>query len=157
MSDANKALTRRFIDEVFSKGNLAAVDELVADDFVDHSPPPDVPPDKVGMKQIVEMFRSAFPDLTVTVEDMVAEGDKVAVRVVTHGTHQGELMGIAATGRTVAGRYLSRQTDARRVQRSRLAKKGHKCGAVSEKCPESGGSSRFHVERGFSWERNNVR
>ena len=56
-----------------------------------------------------------------------------------------------------SGRYLSRQTDARRVQRSRLAKKGHKCGAVSEKCPESGGSSRFHVERGFSWERNNVR
>ena len=102
MSDANKALTRRFIDEVFSKGNLAAVDELVADDFVDHSPPPDVPPDKAGMKQIVEMFRSAFPDLIVTVEDMVAEGDKVAVRVVTHGTHQGELMGIAATGRTVA-------------------------------------------------------
>ena len=66
MSDANKALTRRFIDEVFSKGNLAAVDELVADDFVDHSPPPDVPPDKAGMKQIVQMFRSAFPDLIVT-------------------------------------------------------------------------------------------
>ena len=47
------------------------------------------------------MFRSAFPDLTVTVQDIVAEGDKVAVRVVTRGTHQGELMGVAATSRTV--------------------------------------------------------
>ena len=102
MSDANKALTHRFIDEVFSKGNLTAVDDLVADDYVDHNPPPDLPADKAGLKQIVEMFRSAFPDLAVTVEDTVAEGDKVAVRVVTRGTHKGELMGIAATGRTVA-------------------------------------------------------
>ena len=102
MSDANKAATRRFVDEAFSKGNLAAVDELVADDYIDHSPPPNVPADKAGLKQLVEMFRSAFPDLTVTVEDMVAEGDKVAIRVVTRGTHQGELMGIAPTGRVVA-------------------------------------------------------
>ena len=101
MSDENKALTRRFIDEAFSNGNLAAVDELVTDDYVDHSPAPDIPADKAGLKQLIEMFRSAFPDLTVTVEDMVAEGDKVAVRVVTRGTHQGELIGLAATGRTV--------------------------------------------------------
>ncbi len=101
MSDVNKAATRRFIDEAFGKGNLAVVDELVADDYVDHNPPPNLPADKAGLKQVVTMFRSAFPDLTVTVQDIVAEGDKVAVRVVTRGTHQGELMGVAATSRTV--------------------------------------------------------
>ena len=77
------------------------MDELVADDFVDHSPPPDVSADKAGMKQIVQMFRTAFPDLKLTVEDTIAEGDKVAVRVVTSGTHKGELMGIPPTGQTV--------------------------------------------------------
>ena len=101
MSDANKATLRRFLNEAFGKGNLAAVDELIADNFVDHSPPPDVSTDKAGMKQIVKMFRSAFPDLSLTVEDMIAEGDKVAVRIASRGTHKGELMGIAATGRTV--------------------------------------------------------
>lgn len=101
MSDVNKAATRRFIDEAFGKGNLAVVDELVADDYGDHNPPPNLPADKAGLKQVVTMFRSAFPDLTVTVQDIVAEGDKVAVRVVTRGTHQGELMGVAATSRTV--------------------------------------------------------
>ena len=101
MSDANKATLRRFLDEAFGKGNLAAVDELIADIFVDHSPPPDISGDKAGMNQIVKLFRSAFPDLRVTVEDMIAEGDKVAVRVVTRGTHKGELMGIAPTGRSV--------------------------------------------------------
>ena len=85
MSDVNKAATRRFIDEAFGKGNLAVVDELVADDYVDHNPPPNLPADKAGLKQVVTMFRSAFPDLTVTVQDIVAEGDKVAVRVVTRG------------------------------------------------------------------------
>lgn len=101
MSDANKATLRRFLDEAFGKGNLAAVDELIADVFVDHSPPPDISGDKAGMKQTVKLFRSAFPDLRLTIEDMIAEGDKVAVRVVTRGTHKGELMGIAPTGRSV--------------------------------------------------------
>ena len=101
MSDANKAVLRRFFDEAFGKGNLAAVDELVADNFVDHSPPPNGSPDKAGVKQIVKMFRSAFPDLRLTVEGIIAEGDIVAVRVVSHGTHKGELMGIAPTGRTI--------------------------------------------------------
>ena len=101
MSDANKATLRRFLDEAFGKGNLTAVDELIADTFVDHSPPPNIAGNKAGTKQIVKLFRSAFPDLRLTVEDMIAEGDKVAVRIVTRGTHEGELMGIAPTGRTV--------------------------------------------------------
>ena len=101
MLDANKATLRRFLDEGFGQGNLATVDELVADTFVDHSPPPQISGDKAGMRQIVKLFRSAFPDLRLTVEDMIAEGDKVVVRMVTHGTHKGELMGIPPTGRSV--------------------------------------------------------
>ena len=101
MSDANKATLRRFLDEAFGKGNLVAVDELIADTFVDHSPPPHISGDKAGTKQIVKLFRSAFPNLRLTVEDMIAEGDKISVRVVTRGTHKGELMGIAPTGRSV--------------------------------------------------------
>ena len=101
MSDANKAVLRRFLDEGFGKGNPAVVDELIADNFVDHSPAPNGSPDKAGVKQTIKMFRSAFPDLRVTVEGIMAEGDVVAVRVVSHGTHKGDLMGIAPTGRAV--------------------------------------------------------
>jgi steroid delta-isomerase-like uncharacterized protein len=102
MSETNKAALRRLLDEAFTNGNVAVLDELLADNFVDHSPPPNVSPDKAGVKEIVKMFRSGLPDLKVTVEDMVAEGDKVAVRITSRGTHKGELMGIPATGRTVA-------------------------------------------------------
>jgi steroid delta-isomerase-like uncharacterized protein len=101
MSDANKAVLRRLIEEAFGKGNLAAVDQLVADTFVEHAPPPGIPANKAGVKQTVEMFRSAFPDMTIAIEDVIAEGDKVAVRLVSRGTHKGPLMGIAPTGRTV--------------------------------------------------------
>ena len=101
MSDANKAALRRFLDEGFNKGNQGAIDEMIADSFVDHSPPPGVPGNKAGVKQIVQMFRAAFPDLRVTVEDVIADGDKVAVRMVTRGTHKGDLMGVAPTGKTV--------------------------------------------------------
>lgn len=101
MSDANKATLRRFLDETFGKGNLAALDELIADNFVDHSPPPNISPDKAGVRETVKMFRSAFPDLRMTIEDIIAEGDKVAIRTVSHGTHKGDLMGIAPTGRAV--------------------------------------------------------
>jgi steroid delta-isomerase-like uncharacterized protein len=101
-ADTNKSAVRRFLGEAFDKGNLAAVDELIAEDFVDHNPPPKVRADKTGLKQTVTLFRSAFPDLRLTVEDMIAEGDKVAVRIVSRGTHKGELMGIAPTGRSIA-------------------------------------------------------
>ncbi len=102
MSDANKAVMKRFVDELFVKGNVAIVDELVADDYVDHAPPPGLPPGKAGLKQLGTMFRGAFPDLAIRDEDVIAEGDKVVMRQVTSGTHQGEFMGIAATGRTIS-------------------------------------------------------
>ena len=102
MPEPHKAVVRRFLSEAFEKGNLGAVDELVADNYVDHTPPPKIPDNKAGLKQTVKMFRSAFPDLRMSVEDIVEEGNKVAFRTVTHGTHRGELMGIAPTGRSVS-------------------------------------------------------
>jgi steroid delta-isomerase-like uncharacterized protein len=101
MPDAHKAILRRFLTEAFEKGNLKAVDELIDDNFVDHTPPPNIPSNKAGLRQTVTMFRSAFPDLRMTIEDIIEEGPKVAVRLVTHGTHKGAIMGVAPTGRTV--------------------------------------------------------
>ena len=101
MSDANKAVVKRFVDELFIKGNLDIADELIADDYVDHTPPPDLPPGRAGLKQLATMFRNGFPDLAVSEEDVIAEGDKVVIRQVTTGTHQGDFMGIAATGKKV--------------------------------------------------------
>lgn len=102
MPEANKAIVRRFLLEAFNKGNLKAVDDLIADDFIDHTAAPNMPRDKAGLKRTVSMARSAFPDLHLTIEDMLAEGNKVAVRVVCHGTQEGELMGIQPTGRSVS-------------------------------------------------------
>ncbi len=97
----NKALVRRFVDEVQSGGNIDAIDELCSPEFVNHSAPPGVPSNTEGVKQVTAMFRQAFPDSYFTVEDMIAEGDKVATRKTFHGTHQGEFMGIPPTGKQV--------------------------------------------------------
>ncbi len=102
MSEENKALVRRFVDEVQSRGNIDAIDELCSSEFVNHSAPPRVPSNCEGVKQVTTMFRQAFPDSYFTVEDMVAEGDKVATRKTFHGTHQGEFMGIPPTGQQVS-------------------------------------------------------
>ena len=101
MSEENKALFRRATEEVFNKGNLDAIDEFMAPDMVDHSLVPGQDPGPEGFKKLVTMFRAAFPDLHSTVEDLIAEGDKVVGRMTTRGTHQGEFMGIAATGKQI--------------------------------------------------------
>jgi len=101
VSAENKTIARRFYEEVWSKGNLAVLDELVASNFVDHNPLPGLAPDLEGFKQVFTMFRTAFPDLHMTVEDMIAEGDMVVSRVKVRGTHKGDLMGIAPTGKQV--------------------------------------------------------
>ena len=102
MSEANEAMMRRFYDEVVNKGNLAEIDERIAQDLIEHNPPPGVPSGPEGMKQSVAMFRAAFPDIHVTIHDVLAEGDKVVVRATASGTHRGELMGIPATERRIA-------------------------------------------------------
>ena len=98
----NKALVRRFVDEVQSGGNIDLIDEICSPEFVNHSPPPGIPADCEGIKILTAMFRGAFPDSYFTVEDMVAEGDKVATRKTFHGTHEGEFMGMPPSGRAVS-------------------------------------------------------
>ena len=78
------------------------MDELLAPDYVFHDAPPGTPAGPEAIRQVVTMFRTAFPDLHIDIEAMVAEGDTVVVRATTRGTHQGPLLGVAPTGRRVA-------------------------------------------------------
>ncbi len=101
-AEDNKALYRRFMEEVFGKKNPGAIDQFIAPNCVDHAAPPGFPKGLEGAKQMLGMYLGAFPDVAVTIEDMVAEGDKVVARFAIRGTHQGSFMGIAATGKRVA-------------------------------------------------------
>lgn len=96
-------LIRRFYDDVLGKGELNLVDELATDDLVDHEEGiPGQPSGKEGIKFFVNAMREAFPDLsTKTVEPALADGDLEAARVVVTGTHKGEFLGVAATGKAV--------------------------------------------------------
>jgi steroid delta-isomerase-like uncharacterized protein len=100
-SDGNKELLKRFFDEVINGRNLDLIDELLSDDFVEHEEFPGIPPTREGVKQTFTMFYTAFPDIHFRVDDMLAEGDLVAARVTITGTHEGEFMGVPATGRSV--------------------------------------------------------
>ena len=96
----NKASATRFLDEVINKGNVAVVDELSGANFVDHQAPPGVPPTVEGIKGYITMFRAAFPDLHYTLEDSIAEGDRVVQRATAHGTMKGDFMGMPASGKS---------------------------------------------------------
>jgi predicted ester cyclase len=98
MSEANKAVIRRIVEEVWHQGNLSVIDELYAPNYVGQSPPEMMHGPK-GYKECVIKYRSASPDIRFTIEDMVAEGDKVAARWTIRGTHTGEGLGMAPTGR----------------------------------------------------------
>jgi len=100
-AEDNKALVRRFVNEVQSGGNTDLIDEICSAEFVNHSASPGLPADREGIKILTTMFKGAFPDSYFTVEDMIAEGDKVVTRKTFHGTHEGEFMGIPPSGRTV--------------------------------------------------------
>jgi predicted ester cyclase len=102
MSEENKAIVRRQEEELHTQGNLDVADEIFAPNYVGHDP--SNPQDIRGLeaaKQAAAGYREAFPDLQVIIEDLLAEGDRVAARVRFRGTHQGELEGIAPTGRRV--------------------------------------------------------
>ena len=106
-ADENKSIVRRFWG-VWEEGNIDLIDELLAPDYVNHTPAtPDQPAGPEGVKGVVEMFRSAIPDLRVVVEDMIAEGEKVAVRYTLEGTHEGELFGVAPTGQRLSIKSIS--------------------------------------------------
>ena len=108
-AEENKALVRRCWEESFNKGNLAVVDELVAPTFSWHGPGQDVS-GREGIKQLISLYRAAFPDIHMTFEDQIAQGDKVASRWTMRGTHTGDLLGIAPTGKqgTMTGMIISR-------------------------------------------------
>ena len=96
--EENKALYRRWFEEVVTRGNLGLANELVGPDYVLHFPGVEAPVDLEGHKQLVSMFRAAFPHWEESVEDVIGDGDRVVIRVVGRGTHQGEFQGIAPTG-----------------------------------------------------------
>ncbi len=103
----NKALLRRFFTEVVGEGNLDLIDELVADDFVEHEEFPGLPTTgPAAPKAVLGMFLSAFSGLEMTADDMIAEGDKVVARGTMTGTHTGEFMGIPPTNKSFEVQFI---------------------------------------------------
>lgn len=101
LAEENKAIVRRCIEEAFNKGNTNAMDKFFAPNVVPHPLPSGVPHDRQGLKRFFTTLLAAFPDYCLTIEDMVAEGDKVVIRSTISGTHKGEFMGITSTGKQV--------------------------------------------------------
>ena len=99
-----------FIEEVLNQGRLERADELVLDGFVELDPLPGQTPGREGLKEVIRQMRISFPDMQWTVEEMIAEGEKVSTRFVWTGTQQGAFLGIPATGRhiTVKGVVIDR-------------------------------------------------
>jgi len=104
MSDANKQVLQRVYDEVFSQGKLEVVDEVVALDCVEHTPPPgfDTSDVRKALKQFAQALRAGIPDVRFTVGQMMADGDLVAAYYTIEGTHHGDLFGAPATGKRVS-------------------------------------------------------
>jgi steroid delta-isomerase-like uncharacterized protein len=120
MSEQNKTLARRALEEVWNQGKLSTIDELTASNATYHDA--NVPGGKFtgpeGVKQFVQIYRTAFPDVHITVNDQFAEGDKVATRWTATGTHKGQLMGIAPTNKhaTVSGISIDRYQNGKVVE-----------------------------------------
>ena len=101
--EQNKAVFRQIVEEIFNQGNISLFDELVAPDFIEHEElPPGIPVGRDGAKVLFTQLRSAFPDFNAEIEDLIAEGDRVVVRMKWTGTHEGEFMGIPPTGRSIS-------------------------------------------------------
>lgn len=114
MSEENKALARRWFEELFNAQNLDIADEITAQDSVNHDPLlADLPSGPEGAKYVVNLYHGAFPDAQITVEDEIAEGDKVVTRWTGRGTHQGEFMGVSPSGNRVevAGITINRVSE----------------------------------------------
>lgn len=124
MSEANKELVRRHFEEIFNRGDLAAADELMSEDYVEHAVAPfaQAAPGRVNgpaaMRETAEWLLAQFPDLHMTIEAIIADGDTVAVRVLSEGTNLGPLNGVVPpTGR----RFAARQSHWFRVADGMLA------------------------------------
>jgi steroid delta-isomerase-like uncharacterized protein len=117
-AEENKAIARRAY-EIFSSGNLEALQEVIAPDLVDHNAAPGQAPGIEGTRQVLGMLRAAFPDLRLTPEDLIAEGDRVVARLMVTGTHQGEFQGLPPTGKqvTMSGIEIVRLAGGKAVER----------------------------------------
>ncbi len=100
-AEENKALLRRYISEVWDKQNPIAVEQFLAPNYQRHLSPMAAPLTREGQQHRLLGFRTVFPDMHLTVEDMIAEGDRIAFRSTMRGTHQGSFLGIAPTGKHV--------------------------------------------------------
>ncbi len=118
-TEENKRISWRLQEEVFGQGNLESVDELLAPDYVSHAPgDPELSRGPEDIKEIVRAYHSAFPDINFAVEKQVAEGDMVVTRWIARGTHRGEFMGVAPSGRRieVSGMSMDRSLEGRIVE-----------------------------------------
>src|SRR5713226_2086960 len=119
MSDANKNVVRRLFEEVWNKVNLPVADELFADNYSHHdSSTPDFGRGPESEKKRATLYRTAFPDVRLTVEDIIAEGETVTARWSCKGTHKGDLSGIAPTGKqfTISGISVARFTNGKMIE-----------------------------------------
>lgn len=118
-TEQNKSIVSEFIEALFSKGDLEAVDRYLAADFVNHDPPFGVSADREGLRTAGAMMRSAFPDWHSDQHLVVGDGDIVVEHFTASGTHSGEVMGVAPTGERVALRGINifRLEDGRIVER----------------------------------------
>ncbi len=96
-----KAMAERWFAEVMSEGKVDVIDELCAQDYIEHDPFPGTSADFAGLKDSIGILRSAFPDAQVSADDVIVEGDRLAVRSTLRGTHGGDFLGIPATGKKV--------------------------------------------------------
>jgi steroid delta-isomerase-like uncharacterized protein len=119
-TEANKTIARRLLEEAFSQGNLAVLDEIIAPDQANGGPGalPGMPSGPEGVRMLVTTYRTAFPDLHFTIDEQIAEGNTVVTRWTGRGTHNGELAGMPATGRptTVVGVVVDRVENGKIVE-----------------------------------------
>ena len=102
MSKVNTELAQKYLEDVWNAKKREQIDELIADNFIDHHYPPEFPHGPVGVKKWFDYVTGAFPDINCGIEDIIAEGDKVVVRYILSGTHEGEFAGVSPTKKKVS-------------------------------------------------------
>jgi steroid delta-isomerase-like uncharacterized protein len=118
MSEENKAIHRRIWEEIWNQKNLDVADEIYDSSHISNGQGIELPPGPKGLKKLISIYRDAFPDVHFTIEDQIAEGDKVVTRWTSRGTHKGELMGIPATGKQTvsAGITITKFADGKAIE-----------------------------------------
>jgi predicted ester cyclase len=106
MSEENKRVARRVLEELFEKGNLGEANKLIHPEFVNHEAPPDNPQGVEGIKETIAWLRGLWGPMRADVEDMICEGDRVVARVTMHGRHLGEFLGRPPTGKEFATKQI---------------------------------------------------